>query len=505
MPKLPRPRWDERMTSSLWHRDQTSVDGTPFEPDARHDVVVVGAGITGLSTAVMLAEAGVDVALVDAGEVGQGATGASVGMASLLQGTTLAALRAHHPAGLVKAYVDANRAGQEWLAERAGAAADRRTAFTFGRGIATDSAIDAVRDAAREAGLPVREDAPSDLGGRTPVRALALDDQLALDPAALSRALAEAALAAGTTLHTGVRVTDVHALPTGRVDTDHGTIFGDTVVLATGTPIARRGLYDLKTRALRSWAIAFEMEGDAKTPGGMWSEVGADGRSVVAAPSSFGRGVLLVTGARHPVGSAPSEVALAEGLAAWARRTLPVGAEIARWSGQDYQSHNLVPFVGGMPRGLGRLRFATGYAGWGLTNGPAAAMRLSDEIRGVSRSDRPQWMRTIGTRMTVPADLGRGIGEAGRRVGVAAGAFAAAAPAPVKRPAEGAGLVSRQGLRTAAVSTIEGQTRAVVAPAPLIWNDAERSWDSPVDGSRYAPDGTRLEGAASADLGVRGR
>ncbi len=94
-------------------------------------------------------------------------------MASLLQGTTLAALRAHHPAGLVKAYVDANRAGQEWLAERAGAAADRRTAFTFGRGLSTDPALDAVRDAAREAGLPIREDAPGDLGGRTPVRALA--------------------------------------------------------------------------------------------------------------------------------------------------------------------------------------------------------------------------------------------------------------------------------------------------------------------------------------------
>ena len=64
--------------------------------------------------------------------------------------------------------------------------------------------------------------------------------------------------------------------------------------------------------------------------------------------------------------------------------------------------------------------------------------------------------------------------------------------------------MARQGLRTAAVSTIDGRTRAVVAPAPLTWNDAERSWDSPLDVSRYAPDGTRLEGSASADLCVRG-
>lgn len=499
MPSPQPPRWDGRMSTPLWNRDQTSV-ATPFEADARHDVVIVGAGLTGLSTAVMLAEAGVDVAVVEAGEVGQGATAASVGMASVLQGTTLASLRRHHPASLVRAYVDANRAGQDWLADRAGAAADRRTAFTFGRGLDTDVALDAVRDAAREAGLPVREDAPGDFGGRTSVRAVALDDQLALDPVLLATTLARAAVDAGAVIHAGVRVSDVRVLPSGRVHSDHGTIFGDTVVLATGTPLTRRGLYDLKTRALRSWAIAFEVEGDAEAPGGMWSEVGADGRSVVAAPSSFGRPALIVTGARHPVGSASSEVALAEALAAWARRTLPVGAEIARWSGQDYQSHNLVPFIGGMPRGLGRLRFAIGYAGWGMTNAPAAAMRLSDEIRGVSRGDRPQWMRTIGTRMTVPADLGRGTGEAARRARVSAAALKTASAAPVAPPAEGAGTLARRGARTAAVSTVDGQTRTLASPTPLTWNDAERSWDSPVDGSRYAPDGVRLEGAASTDL-----
>ncbi|MFZ8758474.1 FAD-dependent oxidoreductase [Microbacterium sp. HMH0099] len=491
--------------TSLWQSASAPVEGTPLVPDRRHDVVIVGAGITGLSTAVLLAEAGVDVAVVDAGPVGQGATGASAAEASLLQGTTLATLRSHHPAGLVRAYVDANRAGFDWLVERAGADADRRTSFTFGRGPDTDPALDAVLAAAKEAGLPVREDTPDDFGGRSRARAVALDDQLALDPVRLATTLAQQAVAAGAALHTGVTVRDVHALPQGRIDTDQGALFGDTVVLATGTPLTRRGLYDLKTRALRSWAIAYELADATHAPGGMWSEVGADGRGVMAVPTSFGRPALLVTGARHPVGSGRSEVALAEELAAWARRTLPVGDELARWSGQDYQSHNLVPFVGGMPRGLGRIRFATGYAGWGLTNGPAAAMRLADEIRGVSRRNRPQWLRTIGTRMTVPADLGRGLAEAARRARTVGAALSGAVPAPAPRPAEGAGVVVRRGLRTAAVSTTAGTTRTVVAPVPLTWNDAERSWDSPVDGSRFAPDGRRLEGAASHDLPEVGR
>ena len=41
------------------------------------DVIVIGAGFTGLSTALHLREAGVDVAIVEAAEPGWGASGAT--------------------------------------------------------------------------------------------------------------------------------------------------------------------------------------------------------------------------------------------------------------------------------------------------------------------------------------------------------------------------------------------------------------------------------------------
>ena len=53
----------------LWKLDRTLPAGSPFEPGALHDVVIVGAGITGLSTAVMLTRAGLDVAVIDAGGI----------------------------------------------------------------------------------------------------------------------------------------------------------------------------------------------------------------------------------------------------------------------------------------------------------------------------------------------------------------------------------------------------------------------------------------------------
>jgi Rieske Fe-S protein len=177
------------------------------------------------------------------------------------------------------------------------------------------------------------------------------------------------------------------------------------------------------------------------------------------------------------------------------------------WSAQDYESHNLIPFVGAMPRGLGRMRLATGYGKWGLSNGPAAAMRLTAEITDVPWRDRPAWMGSIARRVTSPADIARG-GVENLRVGWEATAGRIGAqrmPVPVARPEEGQGVVASRGGRPVGISTVEGTTRAVSAVCThlggvLSWNDAECTWDCPLHASRFAPDGTRIEGPATRDL-----
>jgi len=55
------------------------------------------------------------------------------------------------------------------------------------------------------------------------------------------------------------------------------------------------------------------------------------------------------------------------------------------------------------------------------------------------------------------------------------------------------------------VSSVDGQTRAVSAVCShlggvVAWNDADRTWDCPLHASRFAPDGTRIEGPAIDDL-----
>ena len=78
------------------------------------DVVVVGAGITGLTTAVLLARAGKRVTVVEAQYVGAGATGNTTGKVSLLQGTKLSRIAKKHGQEVLREYVIGNTEGRDW-------------------------------------------------------------------------------------------------------------------------------------------------------------------------------------------------------------------------------------------------------------------------------------------------------------------------------------------------------------------------------------------------------
>ncbi|QYM64829.1 FAD-dependent oxidoreductase [Microbacterium sp. Se5.02b] len=496
----------------LWKLDQTLPAGSPFDAGARHDVVIVGAGLTGLSTAVMLARAGLDVAVVEAGQVAELASGGNTGKLSLLQGTQLATIRRHHPASLVRAYVDANRAGMDWLlgfADTAGITYTRRTDHTYAQSAQGMRAVSDQHAAAREAGLDARLLRQHELSTTFPAAgAVALDAQVAIDPVAVAHALATEFLAGGGTLHTGVRVTGAHALPDGRIETAAGPLFGEHIVLATGTPILDRGLYFSKVQGLRSSCVSFRVPGGV--PDGTFISADGPTRSIRPVSPADGPGEtaqLVVGGNGHPVGRSDGEAAAIEDLVSWTRLHFPDAEETHRWSAQDYQSHNLIPFVGALPRGLGRIRFATGYAKWGLSNAPAAALRLTEEIIGTRRSDRPSWMIRLGTRLTVPADLARGAVEGGKVAAAATTGWVEAEGrrVPVPRPGEGEGVVANRGGRPVGISTVDGVTRAVSAVCThlggvLDWNDAECTWDCPLHASRFAADGTRIEGPALRDL-----
>jgi nitrite reductase/ring-hydroxylating ferredoxin subunit len=211
--------------------------------------------------------------------------------------------------------------------------------------------------------------------------------------------------------------------------------------------------------------------------------------------------LLLIGGQGHTVGRAASAAAHLDALRSWTHEWFPDAEETHAWSAQDYSSHDGLPAIGTLPRGRGHMYVATGYGKWGLTNGVAAALSLTKQIHG----HRATWQVPISRRITRPSGALE-IVRLNAAVGFhLVGDLALAELRSPRRPSEGEGFVGRRGAVPVGESCVDGHRCAVVAVCThlggtLQWNDAERSWDCPLHGSRFAADGKVLEGPATRPL-----
>ena len=491
--------------TSLWLDRPSPLHQPPPAGRTTYDVVVAGAGITGLTTGVLLARSGLSVLVAEAHRVGSGTTGRSTSKVSLLQGTKLSRIAAKHSLSTLRHYAEANLEGQQWLL---GFAAEHdvpvqlRPAYTYATTEHGESSARQELDACLAAGLSATW---TDYPGLPFLTrgAVRLDEQAQLDPMDLLDALTHELLSHGGELLERTRVRAVRGGRSSHLDVDLGSthVQADRVVLATAIPVLDRGGYFARLQPRRSYAAALA---SSWTSPGMYLSSDAVTRSIRSTPTAEGE-LLLVGGNGHVTGrhDSPPSARLGE-LVGWARQTFPDTEERYRWSAQDYGSVHELPYVGPLTPGNERILVATGYDKWGFSNGVAAAVVLSKEVLG----HRPAWAeaftawsaREVGA---LPTAL-KFNGEVALRLGSGWLKAMAGRPGP-QELLEGQGVVHHEGVHPVATSKVDGTTRSVSAVCPhlrgmLAWNDAERSWDCPLHGSRFDADGTLLEGPAVCDL-----
>jgi glycine/D-amino acid oxidase-like deaminating enzyme/nitrite reductase/ring-hydroxylating ferredoxin subunit len=478
----------------------------PLSGDRQCDVVVVGAGITGLTLARILVEGGVNVVVVDAGPVCAGATGYTTAKVTALHRLVYRELLDRHGEERTRVYAAANQLAVERVAEFTEADAIEcdltpAAAVTYTQRDEHVAAIDAEVEAARQVGLPVERTTTTDLP--YPVRAaIRLDHQFHFDPRRYCLGLARHVDERGGSVHEHTRARGVERATSGvSVTTDRGTITADRAVLATHLPFLDRGGFFTRAHPYRSYALLARVP--QAVPDDMYISVEEPTRSL--RPTADGR--LIVGGEGHKTGQESETGRHYAALESWARANFDVSSIEHRWSAQDYLTVDGMPYVGQLKPREERILVATGFRKWGMTNGTAAAEILADQILG---RDNPWAAAFDATRVapsaSVASFLRENVGVAWHFVADRIGALRAPA-ADTLRTGEGA-VVKHDGGAAACYRDEDGLLHAVSSTCThlgcqVMFNDAERTWDCPCHGSRFDIDGRVLEGPAVRDLARR--
>jgi glycine/D-amino acid oxidase-like deaminating enzyme/nitrite reductase/ring-hydroxylating ferredoxin subunit len=491
---------------SLWMATAVPGQFQCFSGDLKCDVAVVGAGLTGITTALLLGRAGLNVAVFEADAVGCGTSGRTTAKITLQHGLCYQDLSEHR----AQCYTKANAAGMaliESLITEHRIACDytRQSACVytlddtqigkFDKELACYEKLGLAGAIADHAGLPFKVKA-----------ALFMENQAQFHPLKYLYALAQAACAAGVTIYERTRVVGVDRDKEIVLHTAGGRVTAQTLVLATNYPLIEfPGHFFLRLHQERSYVVS--ADAGAVHVDGMYISLEEPIRSV-RAHTGNGKTSLLLGGFGHRTGkedeAGDSYLHLEDFLRAEFAQASPNPDYC--WSAQDCVPLDGMPYVGAVHDTAPRVYVATGYAKWGMTNSAAAAAVIADSIAGTTRVEREAAQAFSPMRFKPGASAKNFFTQAGETAGALTAGYICMPAGSYDDVKPGSGAVLRIGGDAQAVyrdpngNLYAYQGSCTHLGCPLEYNEAEKSFDCACHGSRFGVDGQILTGPAKKPL-----
>ena len=493
-------------THSAWSRRELALSPAPLDGRVTADVVVVGAGVTGVVTAALLHEAGLDVVVVDRYGVAEGDTGRSTAhLTEMVDGRYHEIARRFGQPG-ARLVADASRAAIDEIERLCGVYGltcgfERVSACMYAQREEDLPELDAEGAAAKAAGVPVTftDDVP--LPFHTS-RGFMVPNQGKVQPVEFVTGLARALQQQGVRFFGSTAVTEVDDDSAARVQTTSGQVSAAAVFMATHTPVHRRFSFHTKLTSSRTYVVAGPAPDD-HSPALCW-DLDDPYHYIRTQPTPAGA-LLVIGGADHALGDEDAPRRSLEDIRAYASQRYPSVEFSWQWSGEIYTSLDGLPLIGRTSPGA-HSYLGTGYAGNGMTYGVVAA-RLFHDLFHERESElsallAPSRMIPVDT---VPEFVKHNVSAVSTLVldRVTSNSRGWATPADLP-PGEGA--VFTEGSRSiAAARDAEGALHRVSANCTHLgchvrWNGVERSWDCPCHGSRFGIDGAVLNGPAVTNL-----
>lgn len=493
-------------TISLW---QDTVKDTSFNSSATTDildVLIVGGGITGITTALLLQKAGKHCAVAEAHNLCFGTTGGTTSHINTFLDTSYDMIQSDFSADAAKLIAKATNRSRDLFSQhvdeyKIDCGFEEKDAYLYAVDDKQAEELDKIYAASKEAGVAVEyvENIPVPFSF---VKAVVFRRQAQVHPARYVQALAKAVESLGGVVLENCPVESVEKQDEIlHVKTGQGIIKAKALVYATHIPPGINLLH-FRNAPYRSYAIAVALNNDTY-PNALAYDM-FDPYHYYRTQTIDDKKYLIVGGEDHKTAHEENTEACFNKLLAHTKEHFDIATVTHRWSSQYFEPADGLAYIGHLPGNPDNVFVATGYGGNGITYSHIAAITLSDlivtgesEYADLFKPGRIKPVAGFANFVKEAADVVAQF--VGKRISVEKiTALADIAPGEgrlVKYEGETLALYKDEGGKLYALNPVCTHAKCVVG-----WNSAEKSWDCPCHGARYDLNGNVLTGPARKGL-----
>lgn len=496
---------DGRCTS-LWQDSGHSYKPAPLRNVQQYDVIIAGGGITGISTALLLAERGKRCLVLEARELCFGTTGGTTAHINTLLDTPYTTIAKNFGKENAKAVAQSVKEALQLIKSNISRLGidcgfSEADAYLFAQNDAQDKELEQLLAATKEAGVEAGlvNDIPVPIPFTTAMRA---KEQAKFHPVKYVFGLARAFEALGGGIIQQTRVTGVENNDDGViVETDQGRFAATDLIYATHIPPGVNLLH-LRCVPYRSYAMAVQLE-DGAYPEDLSYDM-EDPYHYYRTQIVKGQPYLIAGGKDHKTGEAENANAHFLQLESHIRKYFPVKEISYKWSSQYFEPADGIPYIGHLPGQQEHIYVATGFGGNGMIYSSVAAILLRDLVcTGIAQYEKlfdPNRLKPVAGFTNFISHNADVVKQFAMKLFTREDLDLLAELAP----GEGR-VVSYEGDKVAVYKDENGAIQAVSPTCTHLqcdvkWNNAELSWDCPCHGARYDASGKVLNGPASMNL-----